>query len=114
MSFFKNVSVAARLEKMSLRIFPRSRQDGGRLSPSVVLSIDNLKELFSFSLDEAARRLGLCPTSLKWYEICPTPFVENMGESQHYPINSFYQRLQKDWYRALALSTGTLNNAVAR
>jgi hypothetical protein len=86
MSFFKNVSVAARLEKMSLRIFPRSRQDGGRLSPSVVLSIDNLKELFSFSLDEAARRLGLCPTSLKWYEICPTPFVENMGESQHYPI----------------------------
>ena len=51
-----------------LKIHPRCKQVDGQVHhpQPVVLSMKKLEEHFIFPLTEAAKRLGVCETSLKW------------------------------------------------
>ena len=51
-----------------LKIVPRSKQVGGIVChpPPVEITFENLEEYFLLPLNEAAKKLGVCQTSLKW------------------------------------------------
>jgi hypothetical protein len=56
-------------EPGSMRIIPRAKEIDGVMyySTPIIISARNLEEYFKLPLEVAAEKIGLSPTSLKWY-----------------------------------------------
>ena len=96
-------------------IVPRSKNADGTTQqlPVVVLTLATLEQYFLLPLNEAAKQLGVCETSLKRCEVIMIRYRDDCRGTRSLMMlmltfSILWQRMQKNWNYKMALPQGDL------